>query len=65
MTIAGSTTGGTKKGEYYRSLEHFKDIYENQGLAFALWMLADSEYNNTDLKSLAELEYRKTKKGLK
>lgn len=49
--------GATKKGEYYRSIELFEQIFKEQGVYFALAFLYDSQYEREDLKAMMELIY--------
>lgn len=45
----------TKEEEYLRSIELFKEVYDTKGLMLALYLLADSGYNNEDLYNMAKL----------
>jgi hypothetical protein len=53
--ITDGMNGGTKKAEYHRSLEMIESIYKSQGLAMMLYFLYDSQYENKDLKAMAEM----------
>lgn len=41
--------GGTKKGEYCRSIDLFERIFNEQGTYYALAFLYDSQYEREDL----------------
>lgn len=56
--------GATKKGEYYRTIEMLVDklgCTEKQVME-ALYFLYDSQYDNKDLKNMAELILNKSKR---
>lgn len=56
--------GGTKKAEYNRSIELFKEIYKAKGLYYALALLYDSQYDRKDIKAMMdilEIDVRKNK----
>ena len=46
--------GGTRKGELDRSAVLFENILKDQGIYFALMFLADSDYNNKEIKEIAK-----------
>lgn len=50
-----SAFGGTKNSEYRRSIELFSEIFENQGVYYALSFLYDSQYDKDDIKKMMEL----------
>ena len=52
--------GPTKQGEYSRSAELFTELCNTQGIYFALFLLADSGYNNKDIQEI--LKYIKPDK---
>jgi len=47
--------GATKKGEYYRTIEHLEKIFKEQGVYFVLAFLYDSGYTREDIKNMMEL----------
>ena len=46
--------GGTKSAEYRRSAELFAEICKTKDPYYAIAFLADSQYNNEDLKKIME-----------
>ncbi len=53
--MSPSPFGGTKNAEYRRSIELFKEIFEKQGVYFAIAFLYDSGYGNQDLNKMMDL----------
>lgn len=51
----GFGNGGTKEVEYRISIELFKQIFESQGVYFALAFLYDSGYDREDIGKMMEL----------
>ena len=51
--------GSTKKGEYYRSIELFEEIFKTRGVYFALAFLYDSQYTKEDIKGMMDLIHPK------
>lgn len=47
--------GGTKKGEYCRSIDLFEKIFKEQGVYFALAFLYDSQYEREDLGEMMKI----------
>lgn len=41
--------GGTKKGEYYRSADLFREICQKEDPYFALALLVDMQYDRQDM----------------
>lgn len=57
--------GGTKLGEYHRTKEMIEKILNEQGLYFVLMFLVDSNYNQEDIKAIAELFPKKVRQSTK
>lgn len=49
--------GPTKEGEHHRTIQMLLNIThaEKRDLMFALYLMADSSYNNDDLRAMAKL----------
>lgn len=54
--IKNSCIKGTKEGEYHRSIEMFKEIYERDGFYFAMAFLMDSGYDREDIAKMLVVE---------
>ncbi len=54
--------GGTKQGEYNRTIEMLEEIFKTQGIYFVLAFLWDSGYDRDDIKNMMEILEKKVKK---
>ncbi len=53
--ISPSPFGSNKNSEYKKSIELFSEIFEEQGVYYALSFLYDSQYDKDDIKKMMEL----------
>lgn len=54
--------GGTKQGEYARSLELFEEIFTEQGVYFALAFLHGLGYTREDIRAMMGLQRESDKR---
>ena len=65
MNTCGICMGATKQGEYSRSIEVFmeKTGKSKKEIAMILYFLYDSQYDNKDLKAMADQAWNSKSKS--
>lgn len=65
--IIGLANGGTKEGEYNRTIQMLKEKTgkTKEEVMHILYFLHDSQYGNNELREMADIIHEELKKGIK